>query len=308
MSDDKKIIVDPGPYSAVGKALIEKAGAGFGGYFKAWQIGRVAKAEAKAIIVKAKAEAEADIIKAKGEIEITELYRRTLGRFFEEEVIRQENMEKITMKALPHLEDESDPSKMQDDWVTHFFDKSRIVSDDEMQEVWARVLAGEANLPGTYSKRTVNCLGDLDRRDAKIFAALCGFVWLFDDVTVVIFNTEDPVYNDNGVNIRTVDHLDSIGLIKYSDITGYCHKGLPKTVSGSYFGRPLNLTMEKEDGNVLRIGKVVLSQVGYELISVCQAKPVDGFFDYVKGKWSKYLPEDEGAEQGASADADKSAS
>ena len=31
---------------------------------------------------------------------------------------------------------------MEADWITHFFEKSRIDSDEEMQELWARVLGG----------------------------------------------------------------------------------------------------------------------------------------------------------------------
>ena len=46
-----------------------------------------------------------------------------------------------------------------------------------MQILWARVLAGEANAPGTYSKRTVNLLSDFDKSDAELFTKLCGFGW-----------------------------------------------------------------------------------------------------------------------------------
>jgi hypothetical protein len=38
----------------------------------------------------------------------------------------------------------------------------------EMQNLWAQVLAGEANSPGTYSKRTVNFLSSLDKKDAAL--------------------------------------------------------------------------------------------------------------------------------------------
>ena len=55
---------------------------------------------------------------------------------------------------------------MSDDWIANFFDKCRNVSDREMQDLWARVLAGEANTPGSYSKRTVNFLTTLDSEEA----------------------------------------------------------------------------------------------------------------------------------------------
>jgi len=295
MSDGNPIsLVNLGNLSKPAEMLIEKVSSAIGGIFEPWQTKRVAKGEA-----------EASLVKAKAEIEITDLHRRAMRRFVEEEASRQENMEEITKKALPQLEDESDPSRMEDDWVTNFFDKSRIVSDNDMQDLWARVLAGEANLPGTYSKRTVNFLGDLDKKDAELFLALCRFGWFIGHFTPLIFDAQAPIYNDKGLNFDTLVHLDSIGLIQFDHLSGFSKTGLPKTFTVSYCKQPLILTMENEKDNKLSIGRVLLTQVGRELALVCQAPGVDGFVDYVKDKWSKHLPEDESTEQGAAADAGK---
>lgn len=51
--------------------------------------------------------------------------------------------------------------------------------------------------------------------------------------------------------------------------------------------------MENEKDNNLLIGTVILTQVGRELASVCQAQGVDGFVEYVKEQWKQYLPEKE---------------
>jgi hypothetical protein len=289
MTEDKSIsLVNLGKLSQPADTLIKKVSAAVGGIFEPWQIKRVAKAEA-----------EASLIKAKAEIEITDLHRRAMRRFVEEEANRQENMESITEKAIPKLQDNSDPNKMEDDWVTNFFDKSRIVSDSEMQELWASVLAGEANSPGTYSKRTVNFLGDLDKRDAELFTALCRFGWYVGSFTPLIFDPQASIYNDTDLNFNTLTHLDNIGLIQFGSVSGFNRTGLPKEVTVSYCGVPLNLTMEKEEGNQLPIGKVLLSQVGMELVSVCQAPGVEGFVDYVKEKWKQYIPKNEDTEPDA---------
>lgn len=283
MSNDKSIsLVNLGKLSKPADTLIKKVSSAVGGIFEPWQIKQVAKAEA-----------EASLIKAKAEIEVTDLHHRAMHRFVEEEASRQENMETITEKAIPQLEEGSDPSKMEDDWVTNFFDKSRIVSDSDMQNLWASVLAGEANSPGTYSKRTVNFLSDLDKRDAELFLALCSFGWFVGTFTSLIFDVKHSIYNDKGLNFNTLTHLDSIGLIQFSNISGFVRKNLPKNFTVSYCGEPLHLTMEKEEGNELNIGKVLLSQVGIELARVCQAPGVDGFTEYVKEKWNKHLPKND---------------
>ncbi|MBE0684611.1 MAG: DUF2806 domain-containing protein [Anaerolineaceae bacterium] len=289
MPDDKSIsLVNLGQLSQPADTLIKKVSSAVGGIFEPWQIKRVAKAEA-----------EASLIKAKSEIEITDLHRRAMHRFVEEEANRQENMEAITQKAIPQLEDGSDPNKMEDDWVTNFFDKSRIISDSEMQDLWASVLAGEANSPGTYSKRTVNFLGDLDKRDAELFSALCSFGWFVGVFTPLIFDAQASVYNEKGLNFNTLTHLDSIGLIQFSNLSGFSRTGLPKKFTVAYCGEPIHLTMEKEEGNNLSIGKVLLTQVGSELAHVCQAPGVEGFVYYVKDKWKQHLPKIENTEPAA---------
>jgi hypothetical protein len=132
---------------------------------------------------------------------------------------------------------------MEDDWVTNFFDKSRIVSDSDMQELWARVLAGEANSPGTYSKRTVNFLGDLDKGDAELFSALCSFGWFVGNFTPLVFDAQASIYKDKGLNFSTLTHLDSIGLVQFSNISEFSRTGFPKTFTISYCGQPLTLTV-----------------------------------------------------------------
>lgn len=280
MPEDKSIsLVNLGKLSKPADTLIKKVSSAVGGIFEPWQIERVAKANAKA-----------DLIKAESQIEVTDLHRRAMHRFVEEEAQRQENMEAITEKAIPQLKEESDPSQIEDDWVTNFFDKSRIISDDEMQDVWAKVLAGEANAPGTYSKRTVNFLGDLDKRDAELFQNLCSFGFFVGKFTPLVFDSEASIYNERGIDFNTLTHLDSIGLIKFHGFSGFKRKGLPKKCAVLYAGMPLVLEMPKDEENDIPIGKVLLTKLGEELVTVCKSPKVDGFLDYVKDQWKQFLP------------------
>jgi hypothetical protein len=272
-----------GDLSKPADTLIKKISNAVGGIFKPYQIKRVAKAEA-----------EAALIKAQTEIQITDLHRRAMHRFVEEEADRQKNIEDITAKALPQLNDKADPSKVEDDWIINFFDKCRIVSDNEMQELWSRVLAGEANLPGTYSKRTVNFLSDLDKGEAEIFTHLCGFGWIIGDIVPLIYDVEHPIYNNQGINFNSLIHLESIGLIRFSDLANFVHIDVPKRFLVLYYETPVTLEMPKNSGNEINVGNVLLTKIGQELAPICGSKPVDGFLEYVTKKWKgfKYLPED----------------
>lgn len=275
-------LINLGNLSKPADTLIKKVSDAVGGLFAPYQVKRMAKAEA-----------EAAMIKAQSKTEITDLHRRAVRRWIDEEAQRQKNMEDITAKALPQLDEKATPDSVEDDWLVNFFDKSRIVSDNEMQELWSRVLAGEANTPGTYSKRTVNFLSDLDKADAELFIKLCGFGWMLGDVVPLVFDVQAEIYNKHGINFNSLSHLESIGLIQLNNLSGFLRLGLPKTFSVLYYGKWLTLEMPKDTDNGLEIGKALLTKIGQELAPICGSKSVEGFRDYVMDKWKPYLAKPE---------------
>lgn len=194
--------------------------------------------------------------------------------------------EYVNDKAIPQIEDSSTPQDVEDDWIVNFFDKCRIVSDDEMQTLWAKVLAGEANSPGSFTKRTVNMLGSLEKKEAHLFTSLCGFGWFLGDVIPLVFDVNDSIYNDQDVNFNSLSHLDSIGLVQFSNLTSFSKTGLHKMVAVHYFGTPMYLDFRKPERSSLDVGHLLLTDTGQQLTKICRAKPVEGFLDYVIEKWA----------------------
>ena len=276
--------------------LIHKISDATGVLYEPRRIRHKAKAESEAAIISAKAEAAADIIKTESEIEIADLHQRTVQRRVKEDMRDQRNMEAIIAQAVPDVNEEAKPDAMEDDWIANFFDKCRLVSDSEMQSLWARVLAGEANAPSTYSKRTVNLLSDLDKSDAELFTKLCGFGWMIGGVVPLVFDEKAEIYNGHGINFGTLSHLESIGLVQFSGIADFQRRNLPKIFTLYYYRKPLLLEMPEDVGNQLSIGKTYLTKIGEELAPICGSKPVDGFYDYVKDRWKRYLPKVENTE------------
>lgn len=236
---------------------------------------------------KAKAEADAEIIRAQAQIAITDLQRRALIRLASEEAIKQQNIENIMTKALPQLTENSTPQDIENDWIANFFDKCKNVSDDEMQTLWARVLAGEANTPGVYSRRTINMLHSFDKHDAELFKSLCGFCCYYGQPRLLILDYNNPLYKKYNIMFATLKHLEHIGLVSFDALDGFSQNGIGKNFKAFYFGVPFIMEFQKEKDNNLSIGHVLLTQTGEELASVCGALPVDGFLDYAIAEWQK---------------------
>ncbi len=258
--------------------LVKKIAKGVGALYEPRRIRNVAEAEA-----------EASKIKAESEIEITDLHRRAEQRRIEEEAKHQKNMEDITAKAAPHLNKDANPDAIEDDWIANFFDRCRIVSDGEMQSLWSRVLAGEANTPGTYSKRTVNFVSELDKSDAELFTTLCGFCWNIGYVVPLVFDEDTEIYTTNRINFDALSHLESIGLIQHALASGhFVENELPEIINACYYGKCLRLKLWNNRDH-LRIGKVLFTKIGKELAPISGSQPIEGFYEYVKSRWYQYL-------------------
>jgi len=267
-------MINLGELSKPAIVLIEKISDAVGGIFKPYQIKRIAKAEA-----------EAGLIDAESQIQITDLHRRAMHRFVEEEAQKQANIETITSDSLPLLEDSSSPEKLDDDWITNFFDKCRIVSDGEMQQLWSKVLAGEANKPGAFSRRTVNLISDLEKSDADLFTNLCRFGWMIGNVTPLIFDPQNEIYNTHGIDFGSLSHLETLGLIQFNSLTGFHQAKLSKRIGIFYYGTPVELTLPKDSDNVLELGRVLLTNAGQQLAPICESQAIPEYLEYVRKRW-----------------------
>jgi hypothetical protein len=276
--DDTHSIINLGELSKPATVLIEKIAEAVGGIARPWQIKRVAEAQA-----------EADKIHTIAQIEISELQRRAVTRLFAEEARKQNNIESITAKALPELNSDAKPEDIEDDWIASLFDKCRLISDEEMQKLWAKVLSGEANSPGRFSKRTIGLLASLDKSDAKMFSTLCSFTCsVGGELVPVITNYPNHIYAKNGIDFALLAHLESTGLIRLNFTPNHMFSinGLEQETVIDYFGQKIFIRFDSSDtDNELAVGQVLFTQAGEQLSSICGAKCLDDFFEYLNAIW-----------------------
>lgn len=243
----------------------------------------------------AKHEAIAARIRTESDIETADLIRKAAQRVAKEEIQHQHNMESILLKAMPHLQDDAKPKEMQTDWIVNLFDKARIVSDDAMQEHWAKLLAGEANSPNSYSRKTVNLLADLDSTSAQLFNTYCRFcVQIGGSRFPCILAKENgglhEIYEANGFGIKEIVELTNLGLISMA---------MPSGMLGIYMGQaisnvPEQVTIRYGENqaqmqcptNRLTYGITALTQSGIQMAQMClPTSPIDGFFEFICENW-----------------------
>ena len=105
------------------------------------------------------------------EVDIAETIRQRIQ--FQEEK-RHGNIGSIVDQTAEQLGDKEVPDQEPDhDWTARFFDYIQDVSSEEMRLLWAKVLAGEIEQPGSVSIRALSILRNLDQAGAKLFQVLC---------------------------------------------------------------------------------------------------------------------------------------
>ena len=158
----------------------------------------------------AKAEARAKVIRAKGEVEATDVHLRAEQRRMHEEVRYQENIEAVARKAIPDLRPDAKPEGMTDDWMTAFFDHAKKISDEQVQSLWAKILAGEANAPGSFTKRVLQAVSLLEKHEAEWFITVCRFtIHLTRPTALILDHNEGTPYADAGLSFNRLTQLDA---------------------------------------------------------------------------------------------------
>jgi hypothetical protein len=197
--------MDLTPVSAPLTKLIEVAARGIGVIYEPVHIVRMAKAHAKA-----------EMILAETDDKLLDIKQRAAKRVVYTEVSRQENIESILEMAAADLPPEVESEPVDQDWSRQFFIGAQDVSKREVQQIWARILAGEVSRPGQFSKRLVEALKTLDTEEAEMFTALVSVSFVSRDGWLFYFiadTTTRTLEQKLGENLEWQQHFVDIGLL-----------------------------------------------------------------------------------------------
>jgi len=176
-------------------------------------------------ILSAKAESRAQIIRAEGNAQVAAIEQRARFRLQYEAIREQQNLEQAVKDSLPLLGENAQPDKLDEDWLMRWTNEVKMVSDPAVRTIWSKILAGEANQPGSYSLKTFECLRSLSKADAEIFRHVAnvsfrqgGFFWL-------PFEHPDWLHKHRSIHFTHLAYLGEIGLLRAttSSMTLFAH-------------------------------------------------------------------------------------
>ncbi|MBQ7607222.1 MAG: DUF2806 domain-containing protein [Desulfovibrionaceae bacterium] len=141
-----------------------------------------------------------------------------IHNLFVEAMENQHAKEMISLYGLRETLDNPDekaPEKQVDEtWFSYFWDYAKHMRDENVQQLWGRLLAGEIKQPGTFSLKTLSVLQTLGPQDVANFEKLAPYAI---DSCFLLEETFDHL----GVNFYRIATLGSLGVLVHGTARSY---------------------------------------------------------------------------------------
>jgi hypothetical protein len=198
---------------------------------KAYEIRKIAEAKADEVKIIANAMQEnalprQSIKYENGEIQIASiandrdggsqsLEERTNSRILFQEEKRQLNIENVVSFAADELKNEPPVTNeaIDEDWKTRFFNLVQDVSNEDMQSLWGRILAGQIKRPKSYSLRTLELLKSLTKEEAELFEKFAQLKIVSDNISFIYNHDDNYLENNFGLSFTNRLLVCELGLI-----------------------------------------------------------------------------------------------
>lgn len=167
-----------------------------------------------------------------------------------QEAKKQLNIESVIAFTAEELIDELPvlDKAIDKDWVTRFFRIVEDVSNDEMQLLWGKILAGEIKQPKSYSLRTLELLRNLSQAEAITFMKVANYAIKEEGKTYTLYTSVNGTTWDINQNKEYSD-------IEYTDIALLSETGLIQPYSSTIIAMENN---SRDSFHVFIIGDIVI--------------------------------------------------
>lgn len=227
---------------------------------------------------------------------------RTIKRARLSQLRKQQNIENIMQKTLSYCSNVEFGQKTDHDWFSRYIALSEDVSNPTMQDLWAKILAGELTKPGSFSFKALQVFRDMSIYDAKLLAKACSLA-IKDpnkkNIRLITGAYQQPgLFNFFSKQRQQYCNLSQYGL-NYADLLALSESHLiylqesesslitkDEVIQFTFSGLALKLTAKKS--NVcLQFYK--FTPLGAELAHLISDKSNDEFFGHLKNMLTHYF-------------------
>lgn len=208
---------------------------------------------------------------------------------------KQENIEAIMEKTFTFFGEKQIDKRPDFDWLNRYITLADNVSNKTMQDLWAKILAGELSRPGLYSLKALKVFRDMSITDAKLLAKACSLAVKDQskkNIRIISGSYQQPgLFNFLSKDRQQYVNLSHFGL-NYADILSLADNNLifqqesesntmTKGETLNFYYNNMPLTLASKNNNIaLQFYK--FTPIGTELANLITDKPNDKFFAALK--------------------------
>ena len=238
--------------------------------------------------IRTESEQELKKMVAKGDAKIDE-YREQLSAGLSKHMAARElkkvaNKRRIAERAIKVIEDEpgqeesSATTELDEDWLNHFQDYAEKASSEELQQLWARVLAGKIRKPKSFSLSTLRFMSEVDQETALLFEKETKY-WLAGG-----FIVKPP--NLIGERLLGMIFLEEVGLLQ--DVNGQLRNTIEMKRNAIIFMREGNYNLVLKALTNITYNVIRISRIGREILDILPTKDhfavLEHVFESMSGK------------------------
>ena len=249
--------------------LTETIGGWFGWNARAEK--KMADAKAYAQIKQAETETVVMLTKLQGEEQLANyIYTR--------ESRKMNNVQQIVEKTKTLFDNDEKVSEepVNQDWLNRFMSTAEDISDNEMQYLWAKILAGEIKRPKSFSLKTLDVLRNITKEEAEHIAKMAKF-------------TIDNMYissEDFAMQLQEQILMDELGIICGEELVR-TYEVSPTIACSILIGHQAIINLYSTEKKKVKLKLYKLTKVGKEILTLVTVENNDDFINDLKKHFIK---------------------
>ena len=267
----------PQPIKDLGKATLGKAADKFVDFVITKYTGKSIK------VFEAEGDIEADKVKSKWEILEKPFWLQAEAAKMNRQY---SNFGNTLLKAGPLVTEVDSKIKDDNDFFWGLLEHSKEISNEEMQDLIAKIIAGEYNKPGSYSMSTLQSIKMLGKEELELFEKISSLLINGDSIPQNIFSFPENAKEFLGelkIDFGSLQILQNLGLFLPNDMSRSLPNPEKKKFAVQYFDQQIIFEPNHEKNFDINMpGFFGLSVTGKQLLNHLNPKFNDKYFTWLK--------------------------
>ncbi|MCE3294633.1 MAG: hypothetical protein K0R65_347 [Crocinitomicaceae bacterium] len=193
------------------------------------------------------------------------------------------NLINTAVKSSKYIDpNKSNEIKMDNDFFWNTIEHAKTISNEEMQELVAKIIAGEYNQPGAYTMSTLQIVKMLGKKELELLEIICSLCVNRFQIPKDIFSLPEsikPILNRLGVHYGTLQELQTLGLFLPNEMTNNMENTEKKNFTLTYYNKKIQFKPINEANPKFSVPSYYsLSNTGKQIVEHLNCKYIEDYY------------------------------